>query len=134
MTATLLHTLVSPAPDPGYSVPQASSDMNRTGTADAHSAPMHVCVPPNAPPRANAGGPYAGNEGGTILLDADGIGPVHGRVLRPGPRRSRGRARDRGCHRGGAHRERPAAVLGLNLSATITADFRLAVAGEKGTR
>ena len=69
--ASWSYTLVSPALDSGnYSMPRAISDMNQTGTADAQSAPVIVYVPPNAPPVADAGGPYTGNEGDTILLDA----------------------------------------------------------------
>lgn len=70
-TVTRFYTLVTPALDPGnYSLPAATSDMNQTGTADAHSAPPVVFVPPNTPPVADAGGPYSGNEGDTIVLSA----------------------------------------------------------------
>ncbi len=78
-TVTRFYTLVSPALDPGnLTLPRALSDMNQSGTADARSAPSIVYVPPNTPPVADAGGPYSGMEGQTILLtaaashDADG--------------------------------------------------------------
>ena len=71
LNVTRLYTLVSPALDAGnYTMPRALSDMNQTGTPDAHSAPLIVFVPPNAPPVADAGGPYLGNEGDTIVLSA----------------------------------------------------------------
>ncbi len=71
VTVTRQYTLVSPALETGnVSLPRATSDVNRSGTVDAHSAPVIVYVPPNTPPIANAGGPYSGNEGDTIHLTA----------------------------------------------------------------
>ncbi len=69
-TVTLFYTLVAPALNLGnYSLPRATSDMNQTGTADAHSAPV-IVEASNPPPVADAGGPYSGNEGEPILLNA----------------------------------------------------------------
>ena len=68
-TATRFYTLVAPALGAGsVNLPRATSDMFRTGTPDAESAP--VVVQGNLPPVANAGGPYSGHEGDTILLNA----------------------------------------------------------------
>ena len=68
-TVTRFYTLVAPALYNGSAtLPRALSDMNRTGTPDAHSAP--TVVQGNSPPTADAGGPYVGNEGDTIVLDA----------------------------------------------------------------
>ncbi len=70
-TVTRSYTLVAPAlPNGTVSLPRARSDMNRTGVPDAHSAPVLVNVTGNLPPNADAGGPYTGNEGDTILLNA----------------------------------------------------------------
>jgi hypothetical protein len=71
-TVTRFYTLVSPALSSGtVSLPRARSDMNNTGIPDAHSAPVTVTVTGgNAPPVADAGGPYFGNEGETIVLNA----------------------------------------------------------------
>ena len=71
VTVTRFYTLVSPALDVGtVDLPRARSDMNGTGTADAQSAPPVISVTGNLPPVADAGGPYTGNEGDTILLNA----------------------------------------------------------------
>ncbi|HYM38724.1 MAG TPA: PKD domain-containing protein [Thermoplasmata archaeon] len=71
VTVTRFYTLVAPAlPNGNVTLPRARSDMNRTGTPDAHSAPAIVAVVGNAPPIADAGGPYRGNEGDTIILNA----------------------------------------------------------------
>lgn len=70
-TVTRQYTLVSPALDMGnVTLPRATSDIHRTGTVDAVSAPDVVYVPPNPPPVADAGGPYSGKEGDTIQLTA----------------------------------------------------------------
>ncbi len=67
-TATRWYTLVAPAIEGDVLLPRAHSDMSRTGTPDAQSAP--VIVTGNLPPVADAGGPYAADEGQTILLNA----------------------------------------------------------------
>lgn len=68
-TVTRSYTLVAPALYDGpVTLPRALSDTNDTGTPDAHSAP--VIVQGNLPPVADAGGPYTGNEGATVVLDA----------------------------------------------------------------
>ncbi len=68
-TVTRFYTLLAPGLyNESVLLPRALSDMNRTGTADAHSAP--VVVEGNLPPVADAGGPYTGKEGETIVLDA----------------------------------------------------------------
>lgn len=65
------YTLVAPALDSGsLTLPRARSDMNDTGSTDAQSAPVTITVVGNAPPVADAGGPYTGNEGDTIVLNA----------------------------------------------------------------
>ena len=67
-TVTRFYTLVAPAIVGSVVMPRAHTDTFRTGTPDAESAP--VVIAGNLPPTANAGGPYAGNEGDTILLNA----------------------------------------------------------------
>ncbi len=66
---TRFYTLVAPAlyGEP-VTLPRLLSDMNRTGTADAHSAP--VIVAGDLPPLADAGGPYVAKEGQPVLLNA----------------------------------------------------------------
>ena len=69
VTVTRSYTLVAPALYDGpVTLPRALSDMNDSGTPDAHSAP--VIVQGNLPPVADAGGPYTGKEGETIVLNA----------------------------------------------------------------
>lgn len=68
-TVTRFYTLVAPALyGSAVELPRLLSDMNRTGTPDAHSAP--VLVQGNLPPVADAGGPYVGKEGTPIRLNA----------------------------------------------------------------
>ncbi len=68
-TVTHFYTLVAPALGAGSAeLPRALSDMNRSGTPDAHSAV--VVIAGNQPPTADAGGPYTGNEGDVIVLNA----------------------------------------------------------------
>ena len=68
-TVSRFYTLLTPQLGSGSAtLPRARSDMNRTGVPDAHSAP--VVVLGNTPPEADAGGPYVGNEGDTIVLSA----------------------------------------------------------------
>ncbi len=70
-SVTRFYTLVAPALDAGsLTLPRAQSDMNDTGSADAVSAPATITVVGNAPPVADAGGPYTGNEGDTIVVNA----------------------------------------------------------------
>jgi|GEM_PF-3178602 len=71
-TVTRSYTLVTPALNAGIvDLPRARSDMDRTGPADAQSAPVVLTVTStNAPPVASAGGPYVGQEGDIILLNA----------------------------------------------------------------
>ena len=79
-TATRFYTLVAPALGAASAnLPRATSDMFRTGTPDAESAP--VVVQGNLPPVANAGGPYAGKEGDTILLNASRTSDPEGDAL-----------------------------------------------------
>ncbi len=67
------YTLVAPALAAGrVELPRAQSDIDRNGIADAASAPSLVDVVPVGTPQADAGGPYAGREGDTILLTAAG--------------------------------------------------------------
>ncbi len=69
VNVTRFYTLLTPQLDTGSAtLPRAESDMNRTGVPDAHSAP--IVVMGNTPPVANAGGPYTGKEGDTIVLSA----------------------------------------------------------------
>ncbi len=80
-TVTVFYTLVAPALDLGnVSLPRATSDMNATGTPDARSAPVIVAVV-NAPPVADAGGPYTGDEGQAILLNASASHDPDGEAL-----------------------------------------------------
>ncbi len=68
-TVTRFYTLVAPALyGAPIGLPRALSDMNATGTADAHSAP--VIVAGDLPPVADVGGPYVGKEGTPVLLNA----------------------------------------------------------------
>ncbi len=65
------YTLVAPALAAGrVELPRAQSDIDQDGVADAASAPSLVDVVPVGTPHADAGGPYAGREGDTILLTA----------------------------------------------------------------
>jgi hypothetical protein len=68
VTVTRFYTLVAPAFAGTLTLPRAHSDMFRTGVPDAESAP--VLIAGNLPPVADAGGPYTGHEGDTILLNA----------------------------------------------------------------
>lgn len=78
---THFYTLVAPALGVGSAqLPRAISDMNRTGTPDARSAP--VVISGNQPPTADAGGPYAGNEGDTMVLSAAKSSDTDGDTLR----------------------------------------------------
>ncbi len=68
-TVTRFYTLVAPALyGPAVELPRLLSDMNRTGTPDAHSAP--ILVEGNLAPLADAGGPYVGKEGTPVRLNA----------------------------------------------------------------
>ena len=79
-TVSRFYTLVTPAlGNQDATLPRARSDVNRTGTPDAHSAP--VVVTGNTPPAADAGGPYVGNEGDTIVLTAAGTSDPDGDPL-----------------------------------------------------
>jgi len=70
---TRSYTLVAPALAAGrVELPRAQSDMDRDAIADAASAPPNVDVVPVGTPHPEAGGPYAGKEGDTILLRAGG--------------------------------------------------------------
>lgn len=81
-TVTRFYTLVAPALQPGnVSLPRAHSDMFRTGTPDAQSAPVVIAVTGNRPPVADAGGPYTGNEGDAVLLNASKSSDPDGDVL-----------------------------------------------------
>ncbi len=160
-TATHFYTLVAPALGAGSEVlPRAVSDVNRTGTPDAHSAP--VVIAGNQPPVADAGGPYSGNEGDTIVLSASkSTDPERDPLLfrwsftdngtwdtgwSPDPTASvrytdefAGQARV-GVSDGYSTAEAvaavtianvPPAILSLTASSSATGDFRLIVAGEK---
>lgn len=79
-TVTRFYTLVAPALyDGSVTLPRALSDLNRTGTADAHSAP--VVIIGNLPPVADAGGPYIGKEGAAIVLSASKSSDPDGDLL-----------------------------------------------------
>ena len=68
---TRSYTLVAPALAAGrVGLPRAQSDMDRDGVADAASAPPIVDVVSVGTPHPDAGGPYAGKESDTILLNA----------------------------------------------------------------
>jgi len=72
-TVTRSYVLVSPQLSPGrVELPRARSDMNADGEADAHSAPALVDAVLAGAPIADAGGPYEGIEGDTIVLSAIG--------------------------------------------------------------
>lgn len=83
-TVTRSYTLVTPALSVGAAgLPRARSDMGGTGIADAQSAPVSLSVvSANPPPVADAGGPYAGLEGDTILLNASASRDPDGEALR----------------------------------------------------
>src|SRR5947209_19870931 len=55
--------------------------MDRDGIADAASAPPLVDVVPVGTPHPDAGGPYSGKEGDTILLSASGSKDLEGDPL-----------------------------------------------------
>jgi len=68
---TRSYTLVAPALAMGrMELPRAESDMDRDGIADAASAPSLVETVSVGVPLPDAGGPYTGKEGDTILLSA----------------------------------------------------------------
>ncbi len=71
-TVTRTYTLVSPALNgTEVDLPRAISDLNGDGMPDAQSAPVVFAV--EAPPTGlvpDAGGPYTGREGDTVLLNA----------------------------------------------------------------
>lgn len=80
VTVTRSYTLLTPALGATTVVlPRARSDMNRTGTPDAHSA--EITITGNRPPVAVAGGPYTGNEGDSIVLSAAGSSDPDGDPL-----------------------------------------------------
>jgi PKD domain len=65
------YTLVSPALDAGrVELPRARSDIDGDGAPDANSAAPLIDVVPVGVPVPDAGGPYTGYEGSTILLNA----------------------------------------------------------------
>jgi len=79
---TRSYTLVAPALAAGrVELPRAQSDMDRDGIADAASAPPLVDVVPVGTPHPDAGGPYSGKEGDTILLSASGSKDLEGDPL-----------------------------------------------------
>src|SRR5256886_2612101 len=68
---TRSYTVVAPALAAGrVELPRAQSDMDRDGITDATSAPPLVDVVSVGTPHPDAGGPYAGKESDTILLNA----------------------------------------------------------------
>ncbi len=68
-TATYYYTLVAPALGNGsVTLPRAFSEIHGAAPPDAHSAAVTILG--NAPPVADAGGPYAANEGDTVVLNA----------------------------------------------------------------
>lgn len=70
---TRSYTLVAPALNAGrVELPRAQSDIDRDGIADAASAPPLVDAIVAGAPHADAGGPYVGKEGDTIVLNASG--------------------------------------------------------------
>ena len=78
---TFGYVLVSPDLEAGrLELPRATSDMDRDGIADAHSAPPVVEVTVSGPV-ADAGGPYAGVEGSAIDLNASKSSSPEGRPL-----------------------------------------------------
>ncbi len=65
------YTLVLPALGAGrVELPRARSDIDANGVPDATSAAPLVDIVPVGVPAADAGGPYVGHEGDTILLNA----------------------------------------------------------------
>src|SRR2546427_9322956 len=79
---TRSYTLVAPALAAGrVELPRAQSDMDRDGIADATSAPPLVDVVSVGTPHPDAGGPYSGKEGDTILLSASGSTDLDGDPL-----------------------------------------------------
>ena len=83
MTRTRSYTLVTPSLPVGtVTLPRARSDMDRSGEADAQSAPVTLTVTSaNPSPVANAGGPYVGKEGDTIVLNASSSSDPNGDPL-----------------------------------------------------
>jgi len=80
---TRSYTLVAPVLAAGrVELPRAQSDMDRDGIADAASAPPLVDIASMGTPYPDAGGPYAGKEGDTILLSASGSKDPEGDPLR----------------------------------------------------
>lgn len=76
------YTLVAPSLAAGrVELPRAQSDIDRDEIADAASAPPLVDVVPVGAPHPDAGGPYAGKEGDTILLNASGSSDLDGNPL-----------------------------------------------------
>ena len=76
------YTLVAPALAAGrVELPRAQSDMDRDGMADAASAPPLVDIVSVGTPHPDAGGPYTGKEGDTILLSASGSADPDGDPL-----------------------------------------------------
>src|SRR5207249_2157838 len=76
------YTLVAPALAAGrVELPRAQSDMDRDGMADAASAPPLVDIVSVGTPHPDAGGPYIGKEGDTILLSASGSADPDGDPL-----------------------------------------------------
>lgn len=161
VNVTRFYTLVTPDLGNGsVELPRARSDMNRTGTPDAHSAP--VVVMGNAPPVPDAGGPYVGNEGDMIVLNASKSSDPEGDPLQyrwsftdngtwdtawsSVPTATvrytdefSGRARVQVTDGGSIVTATasvtignvPPAILSLSASTSAIADFRLVVAGEK---
>ncbi len=161
VTVTRYYTLLTPAlGTTTVSLPRAESDMNRTGTPDAHSAP--VIITGNRPPVPDAGGPYTGNEGDLVLLNASGSSDPDGDALQyrwsftdngtwdtPWSSSPTVAVRYTDEFSGSARVEVsdgygtanataavtianvPPAILGLSASSGAQAAFRLVVAGEK---
>lgn len=82
-TKSISYTLVTPAlTQTSLALPRATVDVNGDGTADAESAPPTLAVTLSAQaPVADAGGPYSGKEGDTILLNASKSSDPNGDAL-----------------------------------------------------